>query len=239
MGIKLKRKKDRNYLLTILYRIHKILPISSKRKFKHYLDLEWIFERLSHETSFKYYDESEHPLRLFTKKTILQHIDKDDVVLDLGCKYGEISHFIAEKAKLVIGIDYDKKAIAQANSNYQKENLKFVVDEAINYIEKQNHPFDVLILSHILEHLDDPKTFLKEHTQYFSKIYIELPDFDKNLLNHYRRDVGNKLIFTDPDHISEFDRYELTDLITSCGLEIFQAEYIFGVQKLWCRKKSL
>jgi SAM-dependent methyltransferase len=199
MGIKLKREKKRHILLSIIYRLHKVLPMSKGKKLKLYLDLEWIFDRLSHETSFQHYEEDLHPLRIFTKNIILKHINSSHSVLDLGCKYGNITHSISEKAKQVVGVDFDEKAIKIANDTYKRDNLSFVNEEALVFINKQDYEFDTLILSHILEHLDKSKDFIAKFSKYFNFIYIELPDFDKTYLNHYRKDLNSDLIYTDTD----------------------------------------
>jgi len=237
MGIKISRTKPRNILLSLLYRIHKLLPLSAKTKFRLYLDLEWIFDRLAHETSFKIYSEKEHPVRTYSKEFILKKITNEHNVLDLGCKYGQMSNYLAEKSKMVVGIDFDEAAIKVAQNSYHHINLKFEVGEASQYLETQTAQFDVLILSHILEHIDQPKIFLSKFTKHFKYIYIEVPDFDKHFLNHYRQDENIKLNYTDDDHVSEFDRYELRTLIKECNLSIIEEEYIFGVQKIWCEVK--
>jgi SAM-dependent methyltransferase len=185
--------------------------------------------------SFAIYKPSGHPARVFSQQTILKHLDNTKTVLDLGCNLGDISFMIAEAAKEVVGIDYNAKAIEIAKSRYSKDNLTFLNAEALDYLKKNTKPFDVLILSHILEHLDDPRKFLLDFKDYFQNIYIELPDFDRYYLNYYRRDFNCRLIYSDDDHITEFDRYELRDLLKECKIEILEAEYIFGVQKLWCR----
>ncbi len=70
---------------------------------------------------------------------------------------------------------------------------------------------------------------------HFQWIYIELPDFDKGYLNHFRVAVGSNLVYTDDDHVAEFDRDELRELLERCGISIVEAEYRFGIQRLWCR----
>ena len=160
MGVKLTRNKKRNLLLTFIYRGSKLLFISPKKRLKLFADLEWIFNRLTHEESFKYYDEKHHPLRLFTYEYILEQITSTDTVVDIGCKYGEISNCIAEKAQKVIGIDYDADAIKKAKNNYKKSNLEFISSDAHEYLESKNINYDVLILSHIIEHLDNPSDFI-------------------------------------------------------------------------------
>ena len=66
MGIQVPREKPRSLLLSLLYRLLK-LPLPSKAKFKLFLNLEWIFDRLSHEMSFRVYRADNHPVRLFSK----------------------------------------------------------------------------------------------------------------------------------------------------------------------------
>jgi hypothetical protein len=91
-----------------------------------------------------------------------------------------------------------------------------------------------LILSHILEHLDNPKDFLLEFKDRFKYIYVEVPDFDRYHLNHYRKDLNMSLIYSDDDHVYEFDRFELNELLAESGLKVLESQYIFGVQRLWC-----
>lgn len=234
MGVKISRKKKHIFLLSFIYRAQKLLPLSSKAKLKLFLNLEWIFERLAHETSFKLYKRDEHPVRQQTKKFILDNISPDAVVLDLGCNTGDLSFFMAEKVKEVVGIDYDQKLIDIAQKENIKPNLTFYCREALEYLKENSKQFDVLILSHILEHLDDPKQFLTDFKKHFKFIYIELPDFDKSYLNQYRKNLNVPLIYSDDDHISEFDRFELAALLKDCNIKILKEEYRFGVQKLWC-----
>jgi SAM-dependent methyltransferase len=221
-----------------MYRLHKVLPISRRAKFKLYLNMAWMFERLSTEMSYKYYPPEKHPVRIFQKNFILKHLGENDTVLDLGCNAGEITSMLAEKAKKVVGIDYDKIAIEKAKLTHKKSNLEFYHGEALEFLANNKEHFDVLILSHILEHLDSPKDFIYAFKNYFRFIYIELPDFDKTYLNHYRKDLNMQLIYTDNDHVSEFDRGELAELLTVCDIEIVEAVYRFGLQQLWCRVKK-
>lgn len=235
MGLKLNRKKKRHLLLSFIYRFDKIILLKNKFKLKLYLDLEWIFNRLSHEYSFKIYGSNDHPNRIFSGSFLIRTINSTDKVLDLGCKQGDISKIISSKAKSVVGIDFDQKEINTAKETYgETENLRFVCSEAYEYLEQTKEIFDVLILSHILEHIDNPKEFLKKFSSFFKKIYIEVPDFEASYLNHYRLNLDSQLIYTDADHLFEFDREELKELLSSCNLKIDIEEYRYGVQKIWC-----
>lgn len=48
-------------------------------------------------------------------------------------------------------------------------------------VKRSEESFQVLILSHILEHVEKPEVLLKFGRDNFDKIYIEVPDF--NYLN--------------------------------------------------------
>ena len=235
MGIQLKRKKKRHLLLSFIYRLDKFIWIKDRSKLKFYLDLEWIFNRLSHEYSFRIYSYENHPNRVFSRDFMFANITSTDEVLDLGCKYGDLTKILSKKAKGVVGIDYDSKAIGLAQEKYKDiKNVKFICAEAYAYIEKREERFDVLILSHVLEHIDSPLDFLKKFSPHFKRIYIEVPDFEMSYLNHYRKKLNNKLVYTDNDHVYEFDRSEIRELLHASNLTIDMEEYRFGVQKIWC-----
>lgn len=240
MGLHLERNKNKNFLLTIIYRLSKLLfMISSKKRLSLYLNLEWIFDRLAHEESFKNFHYDKHPLRVYSLKFIQKQISPLDNVLDLGCNLGEVSNKIAEFSNQVVGVDYNNDLITKANSRYNKSNLRFICSDAFSYLEKTSEKFDVIILSHILEHIENPKEFLEKCIPYTKKIFIELPDYDKTYLNYYRAAIKNELNYSDVDHIWEFDREELFLLINDVGLKVIDSEFKYGVIKIWCEKISL
>ena len=235
MGLKLKREKERIFILSFIYKLSKMLFfLNSKRRFNFYLTLEWIFDRLAHEESFKHFSFEEHPLRYYSITFLKQRIKATDKVLDLGCNFGEISNKIAEFAQKVVGVDIIADNIEVAKSRYKKANLEFVHGDAFEFLKNSKDKFDVIILSHIIEHIDEPISFLKECALHCSNLYIEVPDYDKSYLNHYRTKMNNPLQYTDADHVWEFDRIELHQIIKDAGWNVVEAEYRFGVIKFWC-----
>lgn len=238
MGVKLNRTKKRNYLVSFAYALKKLLPLSNQSKLKLFLELEWIFNRFSHEASFNYYKPDSHPVRRSSMAFILEEISVADKVLDLGSKYGDMAYQISQKANFVVGIDYEKESITLAQKKYVRDNLEFICADAVDYIESSQLKLSVLILSHVLEHIDNPLEFLIKFKPYFVKTYIEVPDFDNSYLNKYRLDSGSSLIYTDADHIHEFDRDELKELIEKSGLKIYKSEFRYGLQKYWCQNNG-
>jgi hypothetical protein len=53
-------------------------------------------------------------------------------------------------------------------------------------------------------------------------------------LNHYRTQLKNKIQYTDADHVWEFDREELLELIKDADLNVIETDFRFGVMKVWC-----
>lgn len=97
---------------------------------------------------------------------------------------------MAQHVKEVVGIELNRTNYEKAVATYQAPNLSFVHSEARLYLSESKKTFDVLILSHILEHLDAPIDFLEQFRGQFRFVYIEVPDYHKTLSNLYRADVG-------------------------------------------------
>jgi len=236
MKFKFERKKSRQLFVSLVNRLSKLPFMSGKGKLKLFLNLNWIFWRLSLEQADKVYEFSDNSMRNKNLEFLLSKLQSSFKVMDLGCKFGRISNIIAGKTQKVIGVDHDKKAIKIAKTDNKLENLSFFHADAFEYLKDHNDKFDVIILSHILEHLDEPKTFLNKYKSYFDFFYIEVPDIDESYLNHYRHKEKLELIYTDHDHIWEFDRDSFKQLLDESGLVIIDSEYRYGLQKYWCKK---
>jgi SAM-dependent methyltransferase len=236
MSLKFRRQKDRHFLLSLLYKLDKYVPLSGRRKLKLYLDLEWIFERLAHERSFSVFPE--HPVRQKTFSFLQKHLSSAHRVLDLGCSTGTLSRQIADRVKFVAAIDHNPELIVVAQKEHPPANLVFETADAAEFLSRSPELFDVLILSHVLEHLDNPKEFLQTHMARFGNLYIEVPDLERTPLNEYRMQLKSQLQYSDSDHIWEFTREDIHALLDSCGLQIVDSEFRYGVQKYWCKNPS-
>ena len=229
-GMRFPRVKPRNLLASLFYRIDRLLPLSRQRRAKLYLDLGWIFQRFGFEHAHGLYPAGAFPVR--RSAFLLEAIQPGERVLDLGCANGEITGLIAARGADVVGIDQVPALIDQARR--ANPGVQFEQGEARAYIA--NAPrFDVLVLSHCLEHLDDPAGFLRGFSGQFGRIYIEVPDFEASHLNQIRIDQKCDLLYMDSDHVSEFTRDELKALCREAGLSVEAEEYRFGVIRLWCR----
>ena len=234
MALQFKRNKKRNLTLTILYRLSKLLFfLKPKTKLKLYLTLEWIFLRLAYEESYKT-DAKIQPKH--ENDFLLKYITGTDKVLDLGCANGRIIKRIAETASEITGVDHEKKYLDMAKKEHRRENIRFVCDDIFNYVHSiEQNDFDVAILSQVIEHLENPKGLLEALSKKVGKIYVEVPDYENSFSNLYRAALDMDLKYTDYDHVYEFDRFDLVNLLEGCGLEIIDSNYRFGMIKVWCK----
>lgn len=225
MGVKVPRHKPRHWLASIAYKLNRFMPFSTERKLDFLLDLEWIAWRLAHENAAK--------LGLHRSQRnafLLDRIKPSDRVLDLGCGHGDVTAAIAEVAARAVGIDHSAYNLAIARNAHPQ--VEFVEADAHDYLNS-GRKFDVLIMSHILEHLDDPKEILRFAANNFARVYIEVPDFDSFQLNPIRQARGRRLVYSDNDHVTEYDRHELANDLEAGGLQIIESEFIFGVMRIW------
>ena len=87
---------------------------------------------------------------------------KDKKIMDYGCGPGYGSEILSKYAKKVIGVDIRTKAIDYARRTYQQSNLTFQVISPSKPLPFKEKYFDVIISSHVIEHIPDVNTYLCE-----------------------------------------------------------------------------
>ena len=93
---------------------------------------------------------------------------KGEKILDVGCSQGITSIILAREGKQVIGIDICQESIDFANNLLGAEdvgtqkNIEFICTDFTSFSLENEAEFDAIILGEILEHLADPKRFVKQ-----------------------------------------------------------------------------
>lgn len=82
-------------------------------------------------------------------------------ILNVGGSAGAIDNLLADHASSVIGVDIDDVAIKHAQKTFVKDNLEFQVADALN-LPFDDSSFDVVICSHVYEHVPDPAQMFEE-----------------------------------------------------------------------------
>jgi len=96
----------------------------------------------------------------FAAQRLLEHGSRK--ILDAACGVGYGSHHLASTmASEVIGVDRDEHALAIANRDFQRDNVRFILDDCETLREACKHgPFDAVVSFETLEHLKQPSQFL-------------------------------------------------------------------------------
>jgi SAM-dependent methyltransferase len=119
------------------------------------------------------------------------------VVLDLASGEGYGSDLLAKYSKHVYGVDISLEAIAHSKSRYNKENLDFLIGDAIK-IPLPGHSIDIVVSFETIEHHD-------KHNEMFSEIKRVLKPNGVLVMSS-----PDKYFYSDlPDYNNEFHIKEL------------------------------
>lgn len=88
--------------------------------------------------------------------------------------------------------------------------------------ENEKKVFDLIFLSHVLEHIVNPYEFIKECEKINSKyIFIEVPTFDYKFIDE------PYAMFND-QHVNIFTLESLQNIMNRCGYSLLEAEMFMG-----------
>lgn len=218
MGVRLQRAKPRNFLASAAYGLKPLLPLDAL------LDIAAVASRLALEKA------GERGLDIWGENPFLhKHIRPSDRVLEIGCASGRVLSQVVASER--VGVDCNEELIERGRRDHPQ--LTLICGDGRDHVDAG---FDVLILSHVLEHVDRPEEFLRSIRA--SRIYVEVPDFDSTILNAVRLRRSRSWIYTDEDHVAEFDRDELEALFKSVGLDILDREFRWGFMRYWLTPQS-
>ena len=155
-------------------------------------------------------------------------------VLDFGCGDGALSHLIAKQSGIVTGVDSSESGIELARANtstksYPSESPSFHSEDISTY--EPVHPFDRVVLSDVIEHLEDPllKAILDRLELMVgdnARMIITTPNLDSN---HGMQDSVN--------HCKEYTHDELFQFLNSRYDDVRIFEY-FPRKVFWKYTKS-
>ncbi len=184
------------------------------------------------------YGRGEHPKHRLTNyhRFFVQHINDGERVLDVGCGYGAVTRSIALTYPrcAVTGIDQDKPRLTQARASDNPVNLQFVEGDAIKTVP--SGPWNVVVLSNVLEHIGERVHFLKalQTATRASRYLIRVPLFERDWQMALRRELGVDFR-SDDDHKIEHTLAEFQTEICKAGLKPVELQTMWG--EIWadCR----
>jgi 2-polyprenyl-3-methyl-5-hydroxy-6-metoxy-1,4-benzoquinol methylase len=165
----------------------------------------------------KLLNEREHSLSGIKEITGYLEELKPQKILDIGCGLGWLLSFLND--------DWDK---------YGVEVSKFASSHAQQYGNVFNGiledfpdsgKFDVIVMNHVIEHVENPIQVLNKIRDMLSDtgiFIIGTPDFDSAAARRY----GNNFrLLHDPTHISLFSSDSMHRCLRDCGFNIMRVEY--------------
>jgi 2-polyprenyl-3-methyl-5-hydroxy-6-metoxy-1,4-benzoquinol methylase len=158
-------------------------------------------------------------------------ISSNDVILDIGCNEGNLTKYLAEKAKKAYGIEIVEKHLKKAASK-SKDNLQFFQADATNFDYSMLEPISVIVLSNVLEHIQNRVDFLKEIVKSVKwkstpRLLIRVPTIEREWLPVYKKNEGLKYTL-DNTHFVEHTIQEFYDEMRLSNLEIISLYVKFG-----------
>lgn len=154
-------------------------------------------------------------------------------ILEVGAGTGGILQYFKEKDNAVLGIDLDSQYIAFGREKYNLNLQVGTLDNvAIPWIP------DIVIYSHVLEHLLDPlkemkklRSIIRDH----SYVYIEVPG-----LKFMKRYCGGDFLYwVQNAHIYYFTLRTLKNLMRNSGYKFIYGEDVTNIYSIFKKYPSL
>jgi SAM-dependent methyltransferase len=155
----------------------------------------------------------------------VERIMAGERVIDLGCGVGALAASIAEHAggtgATVTGMDWTEsnleKAKATAEGRGLSDRLRFSLGDITS--DRAGGRYDVVVLSNVLEHLQDRPALLRRWGEWYSpkRFLIRVPAFDREWRVPWKKELGVEWRL-DPTHETEYTRAQLERELREAGL---------------------
>jgi 2-polyprenyl-3-methyl-5-hydroxy-6-metoxy-1,4-benzoquinol methylase len=165
-------------------------------------------------TGYKYYD--------YINKEIsnLKHYKK---VLEIGCSSGGILKAFQNKGHICKGVDYDYEYAEYGNLNGVN-----IIYGGIETLEKKNdvqEKFDLIILSHTLEHFTNIKDMMNRIVNLLNNnglLFIAIPGLKNNM--YYIGERDNFIYWAQNVHIWWFSKQTLLNFLINFDLKVLKID---------------
>lgn len=146
-----------------------------------------------------------------------KYIQPDDSVLEVGCGKGAFKKFIPDNN--YVGLEFSKSAKELA----KKSNIKIKNKSVEEYAKKHPKEFDVVVSFQVLEHVENPTSFIESKIKLLKKngiLIISVPAEDSFL-----KFVTNGLLNMPPHHVTRWSNKTLKYLAKKYQLELLDIEH--------------
>jgi len=179
------------------------------------------------------YDSGVHAKHRLTRyhDFFVERVRPGERVLDVGCGKGELAHDLAERAgATVVGIDVNPWSLAFAREQMAHPQVTYVEADVWDFAPDE--PFDVVVMSNVLEHVERRVELLRRLrlTARPGRFLVRVPVLERDWVVPLRRELGLHY-FSEPTHCTEYDPDGLRAELAEAGLEVCELRQVWG--ELW------
>ncbi|MDH3692560.1 MAG: methyltransferase domain-containing protein [Gammaproteobacteria bacterium] len=173
-----------------------------------------------------------HPKHRHTKyhDFFCNRLSRGETVLDLGCGMGALAYDMGRAGAIVTGIDLNEENINTARRRFSHKNITYIVGDVNGSVPEQT--FDTVILSNVLEHLEDRVHFLRSVQQIVKpkRWLIRVPMYERDWRVPLMKELGVDYRL-DATHCVEHTRKEFAAELGRAGLKLLDSEHAWG--EIW------
>lgn len=150
----------------------------------------------------------------------VKNIQPAERVLDIGCGSGALAYDVANQSQAhVTAIDLNPENITMANQRYSHPRVKYIVGDVLQKL--LDGPFEVVILSNVLEHLNERPAFLSRlrNTVSPKRFLVRVPLFERDWRVPLKRELGAEWRL-DVTHETEYTLESFGEEMVAAGLRI-------------------
>jgi len=171
-----------------------------------------------------------HPKHRLTQyhEFFMNNVNPENIVLDIGCGSGEMAFDLAQKVQKVFAVDINPKKIEKAKIKFQRDNVEYLIGDVTKDLSEKK--FDVIVLSNVLEHIENRKEFLEKIKNLAPKILIRVPMMDRDWITLYKKDLGLEWRLNN-GHFIEYTLKSFQEEMNQANLKIDNYSIQFG--EIW------
>ncbi|MBI3506459.1 MAG: class I SAM-dependent methyltransferase [Proteobacteria bacterium] len=179
------------------------------------------------------YGEGIHPKHRIMRyhDFFVERVRAGERVLDVGSGNGYLAHKLATEADAtVVGVEIVAANLAKARARFVHPKLEFREADVTRALPAE--PFDVVVMSNVLEHLPARVELLAglARTTGAARFLIRVPCFDRDWTVPLRKELGLDWRM-DSTHETEYTMQSFRDEMALAGFEIVESRRLWG--EIW------